>query len=479
VKSIVAQDQACIYSIMMDITEHKQAEEAQKQYHDQLEALVEARTLELKQINEQLLNEIAERKQTAETLQRRNRELELLNRAGQVFSSSLDLDRVLAAIMEEVQSLLNIVGCSIWLTDPETDELVCRQATGLQNELIRNWRLKPGEGIAGWVASNNQSLIVPDTQIDTRHFGDVDRQAGLEIRSIASVPLRLKERVIGALQVVDSAVSRFNESDLKLVEALAPAAAIAIENARLYTEGRQAEIELQNRNEELDSFAHTVAHDLKNPLGVIVGIAEILTVDYNNLPTTDLKNYLNTIAQSGRKARNIVEELLLLASVRQKEVKLKPLDMADIVAEAQRRLTDLIRRNQAEIHLPGDWPDALGYAPWVEEIWVNYLSNAIKYGGQPPLVELGATVQEDQTVHFWVKDNGSGLTLEDQLRLFTPFTQLNQVRATGHGLGLSIVRRIVEKLDGQVTVKSELGQGSIFGFILPSAISSPDEARLS
>ncbi|MCI0526315.1 MAG: HAMP domain-containing histidine kinase, partial [Nitrospira sp.] len=250
-------------------------------------------------------------------------------------------------------------------------------------------------------------------------------------------------------------------------EALAPAAAIAIENARLYTEGRQVETELQVRNEELDAFAHTVAHDLKNPLSVIVGIAEILTVDYEELTSDDLKNYLIAIAQSGRKARNIIEELLLLASVRQKEIKLKPLDMTTIVAEAQQRLTDLIKKTKAEIIAPENWPPALGHAPWIEEVWVNYLSNAIKYGGQPPKIELGATVQENQAVHFWVKDNGPGLTSEDQTRLFIPFTELNQVRATGHGLGLSIVRRIIEKLGGQVTVESGPGRGSVFGFTLP------------
>jgi two-component system sensor histidine kinase/response regulator len=119
--------------------------------------------------------------------------------------------------------------------------------------------------------------------------------------------------------------------------------------------------------------------------------------------------------------------------------------------------------------LPKTWPVALGYGPWVEEVWVNYLSNGLKYGGQPPRVELGATAQPDGQVCFWIRDNGSGIPPEAQTRLFTPFTRLDQVRAEGHGLGLSIVRRIVEKLGGQVGVKSEAGQGSVFTFTLPAA----------
>ena len=81
---------------------------------------------------------------------------------------------------------------------------------------------------------------------------------------------------------------------------------------------------------------------------------------------------------------NVIDELLLLAKVNQTEVKVEPLNMRGIVAEAQRRLKHLIEQYRSEIIEPTDWPVALGYAPWAEEVWVNYLSNAIKYGGRPP-----------------------------------------------------------------------------------------------
>ncbi len=241
------------------------------------------------------------------------------------------------------------------------------------------------------------------------------------------------------------------------------------------TEGKRAEealrqytVELEARNEELDAFAHTVAHDLKGPLVPLVCYAEMLDKDYASLPGQKLREYSRVIAQHGFKMGSIIDELLLLAEVRKmEEVTIEPLDMASIVAEAQGRVAYLIEEHQAEIISPDTWPVALGYGPWVEEVWVNYLSNAIKYGGWPPRVELGATGQADGMVRFWVLDNGPGLTPEEQARLFTPFTQLAQVRAKGHGLGLSIVRRIVEKSGGQVGVESEVGRGSVFTFTLP------------
>ena len=230
---------------------------------------------------------------------------------------------------------------------------------------------------------------------------------------------------------------------------------------------RQYATELEARNEELDAFARTVAHDLNNPLGMIIGYAETLAAYYTTMSDEDRLNCLHLIIRSARKVNNIIDELLLLAGLRTMEAQPTSLDMASIVAEAQQRLADVIADRKAEIVLPKDWPLALGYGPWIEEVWVNYLSNALKYGGQPPHLQLGAE-QLDRMVRFWIGDNGIGLTPEDQARLFTPFTRLDQARAKGHGLGLSIVRRIVEKLGGQVGVDSEVGKGSVFSFTLPS-----------
>jgi signal transduction histidine kinase len=197
-------------------------------------------------------------------------------------------------------------------------------------------------------------------------------------------------------------------------------------------------------------------------------MADLLAEDCATMPDAKLQAHLRAIVQYGRKVSRITDELLL-AQVRRGEVELSPLNMAVIVTEAWQRLADLAEEYRAEISLPEAWPAALGHGPWVEEVWVNYLSNAIKYGGRPPRLELGAVTRPDGQVRFWVRDNGLGLALEKQARLFAPFTQLDQVRATGYGLGLSIVRCIVEKLGGQVGVESDgvPGHGSVFSFTLP------------
>ncbi len=231
---------------------------------------------------------------------------------------------------------------------------------------------------------------------------------------------------------------------------------------------RQQNRELQERVEGLDAFAHTVAHDLKGSLTSLSGFARELKEDYAQLSAAQREECFDHLTRSAYKLNNVIDELLLLAEIRKTDVVKEPLHMAFIVAEACKRLDLLIEDYRAEIVLPVDWPMAAGHDTWVEEVWVNYLSNAIKYGGQPPRVELGAETQPDGMIRFWVHDNGGGLTPNEQARLFEPFIRLEKVRASGHGLGLSVVQHIVNKLDGQVGIESIPGQGSIFSFTLRS-----------
>jgi two-component system sensor histidine kinase/response regulator len=247
---------------------------------------------------------------------------------------------------------------------------------------------------------------------------------------------------------------------------------------------RRLNTALEERNAELDAFAHTVAHDLKSQLAPLIGFAELLEMNCTAALGPTGLTAVYKIMEMGHKMDNIVDELLLLATVRASEVPSEPLNMARCVAAARERLSHLIEERQAELVLPRTWPTALGHGPWIEEVWFNYLGNGLKCGGRPelgvpPHLEMGAYVYKAhaptapatqlKVVRFWIKDNGPGIPPSDQSQLFTPFTQIHHTRGRGHGLGLSIVQRIVEKLGGQVGVESEVGRGSTFWFTLPLA----------
>jgi PAS domain S-box-containing protein len=241
------------------------------------------------------------------------------------------------------------------------------------------------------------------------------------------------------------------------------------ERKRMEEALHQFNAELQARNIELDAFAHTVAHDIKNPLHLMLGHADVLLENHSWLPAEMIAESLQFILKSSRKLNSITDNLLLLSRVRQQDVVMKPLDMGGIVAEARLRVSHLID-DQAEISVPAQWPRALGYDPWVEEVWANYLSNALKYAGRPARIELGGELQPDGMALFWIRDNGNGIVPAKQTQLFTAFYQ-PAYPSGGHGLGLSIVKRIVEKLGGAVAVQSSgvPGEGCTFSFTLPAA----------
>ncbi len=252
---------------------------------------------------------------------------------------------------------------------------------------------------------------------------------------------------------------------------------------------RERTAELEALNEQLDAFAHTVAHDIKDPLGGVIALTSLLSEYFEDLSPGAIQEYLDAISQNALRLVGIVDALLLLASVRQVEsVKTEQLDMAVIIANVQKRLAVLIDERRAVIVVPKAWPEIHSYGPWIEEVWANYVSNAIKYGGAPPRVELGFSMLDTgysmldaesgaehpvssiplpaSSIRFWVRDNGAGIPAAQQAQLFTKFTRLRDAEP-GHGLGLSIARNIIEKLGGEVGVESEVGQGSTFWFTLP------------
>ena len=337
-----------------------------------------------------------------------------------------------------------------------------------------------GYAVSDVASSGEEALrmaeeVQPDVVLmDIRLKGALDGvETAEELRDHSDVPVvfltayaddRTLERA-KATEPFGYLLKPFEERELQV------AIEIALYRHSMEQQLREYAAELETRNRELDAYAHTVAHDLKHPLSLVVGYADVLLAEEDTPSQEVLQICARGIAQTARKMSNVIDELLLLAEVRKADVTMEPVDMASVIGAAQKRLRPTIEQHQAEISLPDTWPTVLGHGPWIEQVWVNYLSNAIKYGGEPPRIELGTDAGPDGDltnghVRFWVRDNGPGLTKEEQEQLFTPFTRLDDRRTEGHGLGLSIARRIVEKLDGEVGVESNRGEGTTFHFTL-------------
>ena len=234
---------------------------------------------------------------------------------------------------------------------------------------------------------------------------------------------------------------------------------------------QQQNQQLQEKNSELDAFAHMVSHNLKNSLNVTTIITQLFSecLFPDKLPPPNIEKQVAVLQRTNDKMLGIINALLKLAGVSsQQDIEYEMFDMQQVVENVLSvRLRTQIDTAAANIELPEKWVNITSYEPWLEEVWENYLSNALRYGGQPPHIQIEANIIKNTMVKYTIRDNGEGLTLEQQQQLFKPFTRLHEKQTEGHGLGLSIVKKIIEKLGGYVEVESEMNNGSGFSFCLP------------
>jgi CheY-like chemotaxis protein len=199
--------------------------------------------------------EVLTRIETHLTLQRRNYQLNLLNKMGQELTATLNLQRIAEQIQEAVTEVLEVAGTSLWLVDQDDENrLVCHVAfhAGLE-QFSSDLNVSAGQGVVGWVMQTGQNVLLKDVNNDPRFFSGIDKQTGFQTCSLLAVPLRARNKVIGVLEVVNKLAGEFGPYDLILAETLAASAAIAIDNTWLFEALCQHTVELENSNAELQA----------------------------------------------------------------------------------------------------------------------------------------------------------------------------------------------------------------------------------
>jgi len=321
------------------------------------------------------------------------------------------------------------------------------------------------------MSETGEPIIRANTQ---HHPGWVSTQQTNRAASYCGAPIRLGGEVIGFLNLESTLPGFAVPKHAERLQAFADQAAVAIKNAHLYQELSHYVAELEVRNRELDSFAHTAAHDLKSPLSNILMIIALMR-EFSEDKSEQMTTLLGTIELSAHKMNMIITSLLLLARLRDTQETVTEVEVTPVVQSALERFGNDIATKKITVNIEPDMPAVLGYGPWLEEVFANLIGNAVKYIGKenptPQIAIRGA--RQKGSVHFEVQDNGIGIRPQDQARLFEMFTRFHPGQAEGCGLGLSIVHRIVTKLNGNIGVESTPGAGSTFWFDLP-AISISD-----
>jgi signal transduction histidine kinase len=296
--------------------------------------------------------------------------------------------------------------------------------------------------------------------------------------SVAPLPLAPASTVLGLPQLAIAECSGIEQGEIEtMIGCGMDARYLELRFCRLHTgyhmvllhditDHKRAELAREALIESLEAYASTIAHDLKAPLATMMGFASLLEISDGDLGD-DQRHYARVIQKSSSQMSRLIDELLLFASLQKLEqIPFETVETFSVINDVIERLNGMIREENARICVQTDLPNVMGYAPWLEVVFSNYLSNALKYGGNARIF-INANVVEDRA-YYWVHDQGAGISHEQREVLFNRAARFDS-RKKGHGLGLMIVRQIIERLGGEVGVESTLGSGSTFWFWLPKA----------
>ncbi|MBN1964237.1 MAG: PAS domain S-box protein [Anaerolineae bacterium] len=395
--------------------------------------------------------------------QERNRKLALLNRLTHIGTATLEMDQLLQTLADTAASIVGGDGCFITFWDPVQRRAIPTAAYGpLRDQYREVGQQQPGEiTLTESVLKEGRPLPVLDvynTPYMSRRIAEL-----FPSRSVLALPLRADNQGLGALILAFNLPHHFTADEIAWAEQAAELIALALAKARVYAQ-------LQDRNRELDAFSHTVAHDLQSPLNLVIGYTGLVLEDSSVQLSADALDFLQVVRNSANQMSRMIDSLLLLATLRDAQQVIDVVETGPVVAAAVDRLRGEIEQRGVTLVVEPGLPPARGHGPWLEEVFANLIGNAIKYIGQrntDPCIWVRGQV-EGASVRYEVEDNGIGITTENQAALFAMFARFDKGEARGFGLGLSIVLRIVRKLNGEVGVTSEPGQGSTFWFTLPA-----------
>ncbi|MGD1991926.1 MAG: response regulator [Anaerolineae bacterium] len=411
-------------------------------------------------------------RRTERALRQRNRELAALNEISRTVTSSLDLDEVLAAAMQGVREILQVEVGSLILVDEESGELVFRKTLSPQQSWVTGRSFQPGEGIVGRVVSTGTPCLVNDVSETPFFLPRVDAATGLEARAILCVPLIVRDRAVGAIEVVNKPGGAFTEADLDLLQTVAGAVAVAVENAQLYTEladfaheleRSQAQLVQAGKMAAIGRMAASLAHEINNPLQAIHNALHLSAV--SELPEGKRQGYLSMAQEEVTELIEIVQRILDF--YRPSRGGITRANVNQVLRNALAIADKQIQHSRIHVHtrLAPDLPEIPMVADQLMQVFLNIVINAIEATPTGGDVHLGTLLTEDgEWILVAFRDSGPGLTPEQIAQAFEPFYT---TKPEGTGLGLAISYGIVEQHGGTIEVTSQPGHGATFIVRLP------------
>ena len=410
----------------------------------------------------------------------RAQQLSVLNTIGGAVSQSLNLDMVLKAAIDKMIEALNFDASWIYILDSSGQDLELRAYKGLdENGVHIVGRPALSASITGKILETGTRLVLEDLQNNIEDTLMSTRQIDLlGFATAAGFPIKAKERVIGVLHLAGKAKHHFASDELKLIESIAQEIGVASENARLFeqvnlktAELRQLNQELQEANVAKDEFLSVMSHELRTPLNVITGYAEVLSQGILGEMKREQLHALQTISYQSKGLLRMINEILQVGSIEAGNVKAiwEEVNIAEFLIEVQSGY-EILAKKEVPLYwnIPSSLPIISTDREKLKHVLQNLINNAIKF------TEHGSIIVSAQcfsgAIEFQVQDTGIGIPKDLLPSIFQMFRQLDSSSTRsygGSGVGLYIVKKFIELLNGTIEADSVLGKGSTFTIKLP------------
>jgi two-component system NtrC family sensor kinase len=412
-------------------------------------------------------------RRSEEALRRRNQELAALIEINRVVTSSLDLDEVLEATMQGIREIMQVEGGSLVLLDEDSGRLTYRKTLSPDQGWITGRSIEPGEGLVGHVIASGEPKLVNDVGRDPHFSGDAgEEMTGIVTQSLLCVPLTIRERTIGAIELINKLDGLFDEQDLDLLNAMAASVAVAVDNAGLYAEladfakeleRSQAKLVQAEKMAAIGRLAASLAHEVNNPLQAIHN--SLFLSQQEKLGLERRGQYLQMAQSEVERLIEIVQRMLDF--YRPSRGSVQSIDLNEVVRNVLTLAHKRLQHGDIQVHtsLSDDLTEVPIVPDQISQVLLNLVINAIEAMPSGGDLWLETQRSEDgQDLLLSVRDSGSGMSLEQISSLFEPFYT---TKAKGTGLGLAISYGIVERHGGTIEVSSRAGHGTTFTVRLP------------
>jgi len=414
------------------------------------------------------------RKYLEEMLSDRTHRLELIAQLSGKLNAMLDINRLLADLVNQLQDSFDYYHAHVYLYDEETQELVLKAASGEAGEKLRQQqhRLRLGEGIVGQVANNNQPFITNNVD---EAISFIRNPLLPDTKSELAVPMHTGSKLIGVVDVQHHQYDGFNPEDVAMVQTIADQTAIAINNTQLLSERQSTLAQLEAVDDAKSQFITMISHELRTPLQAINGFAELLLFGLSGDLSSQAKSDIALIQNNGRHLLALIDDIIDIAQIEagQIDITVQTLDIQTIVEEVLNDANALLTNKPVVLvpNIPQDLPTIQADQSRLKQILFNLLSNAAKFTKEGQIM-LKAKISADypDCIKFSVIDTGIGIPESKRKEIFKLFQQADMSdarRYSGLGVGLPICKALVQKHGGEIGVISSYNNGSEFWFTIP------------